>query len=294
MKTITNQQKTLDAVAEGIASTNDPALVDGNESFNYEKEQAKILGQPEDTTQFQDIINTIVDKVRETGKPVDQQTGHSILSADEYKGMTPDIQVTKRNTGFSSAETAQEFRVNDPLKGVSKNPNQPVRTANDVDLSKIDETMVMDLPFIAVTEFKLIDSLNLKPKDPGTRFRWVNYKNFVAGNMGRYVALGFEPASIDDVNTKETPVDNSMVDGSTVKYYDIQLFKIHVLKLMALYKKNIIQSLGRIRNFQEAGKAAAEKQFNDDITSNPQLMAGLHKMRIANNGEAPIEFYKPE
>ena len=269
-KEVANIQDALEASA-------DPSLVDASEQ----------------TTQFQDLVDAVVDKVRETGKPVDTNTGHSILSAKDYEGFTPDIRVTKNNSGFSSQETAQQFKVNDPLQAIAKNPNRPVRTADDIDLSKLDESTAMDLPFISVAEYKLTDMLNLAPKDPAIRFRWVNFKNYVAGNMGRLAAIGFQVASIDDVDTVKTPVDASMIDGTQVIYYDIKLMKVNVLRLMSLYKRNVITSLGRIRNFQKTGEAAANKQLMDDISGNPALLAGLRKMMIANQGEQPIEFYDP-
>lgn len=268
MKKLNKTEQAADIIESAVSNTTDPSVIDGNEATN----------------DYAQLVDAVVNKVKETGKVVDTSTGHSILSADQYKGTTPDIQVTPplRNTsGFTSAATVPVVN------------NKPVRTANDLDLANLDETMIMDLPFISAGDFTLVDSLNLKPKNPEIRFRWVNYKNYVAGNLGRYIALGFEAASKDDVDLVKTPVHDSMIDGNTVKYYDIQLYKIHVLKLMALYKMNIVKSLGRVRNYKEAGKAAAEKDFNDTISGDPKLLAGLNKMRMANDGENPIEFYDP-
>lgn len=302
-------ENTFESIEQNLKSSDNAGLIDSAEQPisaepNLDSAAVTESVQLSDTTEvdknaYVDLVNDVVRRVRETGKPV--QPGHSLLSAEDYEGLTPDIKVSRK--GFTSFDTKRQM---EDLAGFSSAGAVPVvtssrstdgqlkaRPATKLDLANLDESQIMDIPEISASDFQVVDMLNLVPKNPEIRFRWVNFKNFVAGNYGRYLAYGFQTASVDDVDVEKTPVHDSMINGTKVEYYDVQLMKIHVLKLMALYKKNVLSSIGRLRNFKEAGMAAANKQFNDDIASSPALQAGLHKMKIANQGENPIEFYDP-
>jgi hypothetical protein len=175
----------------------------------------------------------------------------------------------------------------------SRDIKTQARPATSIDLENLDETKIMDMPEIKAASFEILSLLELKPKDKSVRFRWANYKNYVAGNLARYFALGFKVASIDDVDTDRTPVDPSMVDGSQVKYYDILLIKIPVIRLMELYKANILKSVNRLAKSKERGLREANRQFRDDVAASPGLSGVYNRTKEAIGGNEPVEFYTP-
>lgn len=167
------------------------------------------------------------------------------------------------------------------------------KPAQGIDLEHLDESMIMNMPEIKASSFKIIDMLDPKPKDKGTRFRWANYKNFTAGNLGKYLAIGFQIANIDDVDEKRTPIDPSMRDGSEIKYYDVILLKINVIRLMELYKTNIIKSVNKLAKAKEKGLAEATRQFQSDISSEPGASRSYNHYKNAL-GKEPVEFFATE
>jgi hypothetical protein len=164
-------------------------------------------------------------------------------------------------------------------------------TATKADMANIDESMIMDLPMIKASDFSIPGQYDPKPIDPAVRFRWVNFVNWVQGNLHRFMALGFECASPDDVDQVRTPLADNMIQGTQIKQYDVVLMKINVLKLMALYKRTVLSSLSKLDlvNSGKMGLAAAQQTFIDDLSSDPQARGAYNKTRVAT-GREPVTF----
>lgn len=164
-------------------------------------------------------------------------------------------------------------------------------TATEEDMALIDESMVMDLPFIKAADFTIPGQYNPKPKDPSIRFRWVNCINALQSNMQRFLALGFTLARRDDVDEVKTPLAESMIDGTQIRQYDVVLMKIPVLQLMALYKRNVQDSLFKLDGVTSGNmsKAAAEQTFSDDISHDLMARSGYNKVR-SGSGKEPVTF----
>src|SRR5215831_6399939 len=205
--------------------------------FNYDKEQSKVQEAIGGTEPDDDVTPTfLVDE-----EQIDRGMTLNKQEEVEGAGLTPlnrvDTQVRQQRSGINY-EVVETKRA------------QP---ATPVDLSNLDESMILDMPQIKAATFEVIDMMSLKPKDPAIRFRWANYKNFTSGNLGRYYALGFKNASPDDIDMEKTPVDPSMIEGTQIKWYDVILIKINVIRLMELYKSNIIKSVNRLVKHRERG-----------------------------------------
>jgi hypothetical protein len=163
-------------------------------------------------------------------------------------------------------------------------------TATKADLANIDESMIMDLPMIQASNFSIPGQYSPKPKDPAIRFRWVNCINALQSNMQRFLALGFVLATPDDVDQVKTPLADSMINGTQIKQYDVVLMKINVLQLMALYKKNVMDSLYKLDSVQRGGVAAASQSFMDDISKDPVARGQLASATYKRGGESPVTF----
>lgn len=260
--------------------------------FNYEQAQKEILG---------DTLSRAIDGGQDDDKGPTFLLDEDDLQKDptmtlnppevsEGRGMTSANYVEKRpGDGFKDTRDIENPKVK---QGVSPQV-KTAKPATEIDLENLDESKIMDLPFIKAATFEVMDMLNLRPKDKTLRFRWANYKNYVAGNLARYFALGYTIASIDDVDQTKQAVDPSMVDGTQVKYYDIILLKIPVLRLMELYKANIVKSVNRLSRFRERGIREANRQFSADISSNPGLSNAYNKMKAGLGGREPVEFFTP-
>lgn len=210
---------------------------------------------------------------------------------EEQGGFKPAIEVTTDKSGFTGKETKQHL---DDLAGKTVHrKSDGVRPAQEIDLANLDESMIMDMPSIKATAFKIIDILDPKPKDKTLRFRWANYKNYVGGNLGKYLAIGFQVASIDDIDQKRTPIDPSMVDGTQIKWYDVILLKINVIRLMELYKTNIVKSVNKLEKAKVKGLAEAGRQFQSDISAEPGAARAYNHYRQAL-GKEPVEFFATE
>lgn len=226
---------------------------------------------------------------------VEQQHDMSLHPPEFYEnlagGFAPKNEVTVSKSGFTAKETKKHL---DDLAGKTiKRLGDGVRPAEEIDLANLDESMIMDMPSIKATAFKIIDILDPKPKDKVIRFRWANYKNFVGGNLGKYLAIGFQVASIDDIDQKRTPIDPSMVDGTQIKWYDVLLLKINVIRLMELYKTNIIKSVSKLEKAKVKGLAEAGRQFQSDISAEPGAARAYNQYRQAL-GKEPVEFFATE
>jgi hypothetical protein len=212
--------------------------------------------------------------------PVETPNHMSLHTNDFYENMAG---------GFAPTNELIENKEK-PRKPLSK-VGVVARPADDIDLEHLDESMIMDMPQIKASAFKIIDILDPKPKDKSIRFRWANYKNYVGGNLGKYLAIGFQVASVDDVDQKRTPIDASMVDGTQIKWYDVILIKINVIRLMELYKTNIIKSVNKLEKAKVKGLAEANRQFQTDLSSEPGAARAYNHYKQAL-GHDPVEFYQ--
>jgi len=226
---------------------------------------------------------------------IKEQGDMSVHSPEFYEGLdggfAPAIEVTKAKGGFTGQETKKHL---DDLAGKTVHrKSDGVRPAEEIDLANIDESMIMDMPSIKASAFKIIDILDPKPKDKALRFRWANNVNFVGGNLGKYLAIGFQVASLDDIDQKRTPIDPSMIKGTQIIWYDVILIKINVIRLMELYKTNIIKSVSKLEKAKVKGLAEAGRQFQSDISAEPGAARAYNHYRQAL-GKEPVEFFATE
>lgn len=235
----------------------------------------------------------------------DNELGHTLHPREFYdnlEGFTPAIEVSQKRDKIEEKVTNKkltkklgnnDFRKLTEDKKVEVINEELAKPATEQDLSNLDESIIMNLPQIKANSFQIIGMLNPKPKDKSIRFKWANCKNDVAGNLGRYLALGFQIASIDDVDQKQTPIDPSMIEGSQVKYYDVILLKVNILKLMELYKSNIVRSVMKLGRVREKGMAEARREFSASVAEVPGANAAYNKVKSMLGGKEPVEFYTP-
>jgi len=190
---------------------------------------------------------------------------------------------------YDKAETfAPSMEITPPP--IKKSNKKDAKPATELDLENLDESMIMNLPQIKAASFELNNFLNLKFKDKTLRGRWANCKNYVQGNLHRFLQLGYEVASVQDIDETKTPVDQSMIDGTTIKYHDVILLKINVVRLMELYKAGILKSLDRLTRAKEKGLAEANRQFATDISNTPGAAKAFNDLQAARGGRPPVEF----
>lgn len=270
----------------------EPSVSEQNKDFNYETQHKTI----------QDALDSVPSNVIDSSINNDEDKGPAFnLDMDELtedqvdKGMTlnspEDIKNHLPNTPRNEVVTPVQARTQGVGFSVSDDGRKEgTRPANRIDLSKLDESMILEIPEIEAATFELIGLLDPKPKDKSIRFRWANYKNNVQGNLARYYALGYSNASIDDVDQEQSPIHESMIDGTTIKYYDIMLLKIPVLRLMSLYKANIVKSVNRLIKFKERGIKEARREFNDSLSGRDKTRYNEFKSTLQKE---PVEFYVP-
>lgn len=267
-----------------FAANNDAFKAD-NSKMEPIKNLSEVLGEVAPELMDAMINDNAVDLTQDDDKgpafpdPPDTMSLHTKEFYDKQAGFQPAIE-------HPDSPASQR-------RPISRISNKVATPATEIDLENLNESMIMDMPEIKAASFKIIDMLDPKPKDKSIRFRWANCKNHVAGNLGKYLAIGFQVAQLDDVDQVRTPIDPSMVDGTQVKYYDVLLLKINVIKLMELYKTNILKSISKLVKAKEKGLAEANRQFQSDISATPGASAQLSKYRQAL-GHEPVEFYATE
>lgn len=204
--------------------------------------------------------------------------GNTSMPVDTYSGVHPDIQVIEdRSEGFSSQTAAQDVNINNSKK---------VRPATKIDFENLDESMILDLPFIKAKSFDVAAMLHMKPKDPEVRFRWVNWKSNEGSNYQMFKSIGFKNAVVADINQNVTPVgDNLLQDGDNIKYHDVILMKVNVLRLMQAYKANIQRSLQMVGRWSENALQEARRTFRNEVS--PALLAQMKEQGLN------VEFYTP-
>lgn len=270
----------------GITTNDIEALGDVQELTEIQKLQAKQSEHLDDITS-----NAVVEAARKEAERVIKENaeairkaelGNTLLSPEAYTGFTPGIEINPKS-------------MHQPVVVDQTGMNIGARPANAIDLSKLDESNIMAIPFIKAVDNLIPSILFLKPVDPTIRFRWVNFKNYSGGNLGRFKALGFVNACPEDVDQKATPIAEGCIEGTQIKWYDVILMKINVIQLMGLYKRNILSSLNMVGKFQEKARTMAQKQFDRDLSENftkggRPLSAVLKQMQSANYD---VQFYVP-
>lgn len=290
-----------DTPKEPVVDNKEPkgtADSDVNAVFNYEEEQ-KTIQASLDAAKLSQIDSSITEGVGSdvtTSGTAEEIGDHAaFLTYDEDKddpGLTLHPKGAFAGQGFTPANEVNTDKrpVQRQQPNVPLNNKRVAKPATEIDLANLDESKILDMPQIKAATFEILSMLDLKPKDPAIRFRWANYKNNVAGNLARYYALGFENALLADVDTDRSPVHESMVDGTQVKYYDIVLLKVNVIRLMELYKANIIKSVNRLVKHRERGLKEANREFTDGLTGRDK--SNYNKMRDQLQKE-PVEFFTP-
>ena len=262
----------------------------------------KPLSDKTDTTKIAEALSNIPPEVLDADL---KSTGATGLEEDDYNPKFPDpeevlAQAAKEQQQRTVGNTlhppefykdkdnfSPSMEITPPPKKVGK---QEAKPATEIDLENLDESMIMNLPQIKAASFELNNFLNLKFKDKTLRGRWANCKNYVQGNLHRFLQLGYEVASVQDIDETKTPVDQSMIDGTTIKYHDVILLKINVVRLMELYKAGILKSLDRLTRAKEKGLAEANRQFATDISNTPGAAKAFNDLQAARGGRPPVEF----
>lgn len=238
-------------------------------------------------------VQAIIDATLAKVKTVDKKAPSNAMGAvpaSEYEKQQPGVTITPTSDEGAYAGLMTP-RQREDLLGRLK-----ARTATAADMAMLDESMVIDLPFIKASNFSIPGQYDPKPKDPSIRFRWVNCVNALQSNMQRFLALGFTPATVDDVDQNKTPLGESMIQGTQIKQYDVILMKIPVLQLMALYKRNILDSAYKLDSATSGkmAEAAAGQAFDDLLGSDPDALntgarQSINKYRVAS-GREPVTF----
>jgi hypothetical protein len=215
-----------------------------------------------------------------TGIPA---SGNTSIPAEQYKGVSPDIiPSVDRTEGFSSAAASNPTKFDS-----SAAPVKVARGAKAIDLANLDESNMMDLPFIEAKSYEIAAMLDIKLKDPAFRPRWVNFKNNEGGNYQMFKAIGFENAAVEDVDQDKTPLgENILKDDHTIKFYDVILMKVNTLRLMQAYKANVVKSLNMVGRWSDAAIKEAKRTFNNEVS--PDIIAAMKQQGLS------VDFYIPD
>lgn len=284
-------------VDKSLAQTSDEIqqLIDASSTDNAVKiddvDDKPFFKDPEEGQKVEPIPT---EEPKDTGYVLQEDPGMTLNSPDLYdgRGFDPAIQIREKgknefNDGKTSSAKAKAVADSGIVTTKTSKP------ATEIDLATIDESQIMNLPQIKAASFEIIDILNPRPKSPSIRFKWANYKNAVAGNLGKLKALGFEVAHTDDIDMAKSHIDPSMVDGTQVKYYDVVLMKIDTIRLMSLYKANILRSVSKLARVREKGIKEAENDFRSSVASVPGASHAYNKMKEALGGKEPVQFFVP-
>lgn len=209
--------------------------------------------------------------------------GTTSVPQSQYDKVTPDIDVIDRSEGFSSqgaSEGGGQF-----IPNVQTPKYSSARPAVKYDLATLDESNILDLPMIEAKSFDVPAILQVKPKDASLRFRWVNFKNEEGGNYQKFKAIGYANATTEDVS-EATPIgENLLIDGTTIKFYDVILMKIGVIRLMQAYKANIFKSLAMVGRSPERALKEARRVWNNEVS--PDMVKAMKDQGLT------VDFYIP-
>lgn len=194
---------------------------------------------------------------------------------------------SQATAGFSSSGAIPSPVVSDvQVAPPPSNNGATARPADKFDLGKLDESMIMEMPFIEAKSFDIAAMLQVAAKDSSIRFRWVNFKNNEGGNYQMFKSIGFTNAAIEDVDQIKTPLgDNIIKDDGSIKYYDVILMKVNVIRLMQAYKANMEKSLRQVGRWSENAKREAERTFNRSVS--PDILAQMKQAGLN------VEFFVP-
>lgn len=258
-----------------------PLGSDKDNTFNYEAEQKKIE-QAINAAPPEVIDSTLVDI-----DVVDPEELLAKMQRDEQQ----------RTVGHTNhpPEFYQGKGNFDPSMEITPPPSrtkkkQEAKPATEIDLENLDESQIMNLPQIKAASFELNNFLHLKFKDKTLRGRWANCKNYVQGNLHRFLQLGYSIAEVADIDETQTPVDISMIDGTQIKYHDVILLKIGVMRLMELYKAGILKSQDRLARASEKGLAQAQVEFKNFVNAEPGAARAYNEMSAAHGGKELVSF----
>lgn len=166
------------------------------------------------------------------------------------------------------------------------------KAANEIDLDKLDESTLLKYPIIAKS---LADSamVVIKPKSNTVVLRWVYFNlglvrgtqdKVSATNVGRYKFMGFEFATVTDIEGGEDALVEGIIDdGGKIINYDTVLMKVDKLRLMGHYKKNLLDSISKVDG--ALGRAVKSAQGEVQQTSEYQKAMATHP-------QARIEFFE--
>lgn len=166
------------------------------------------------------------------------------------------------------------------------------KSTDEIDLDKLDETTLLKYPIIAKS---LADSamVTIKPKSNTFVFRWVYFNlglvrgtqdKVTATNVGRYKYMGFEFASIEDVDGGEDALTEGIIDdGGKIINYDTVLMKVDKLRLMGHYKQNLLDSISRV----DGALGRAVKSAQGEVQQTPQ-----YQKAMSTHPQARIEFFE--
>lgn len=236
------------------------------------------LAESDNLSSMAELANAVANELNQ--RHIDESM--SGISDDDYKSGGIKVTAPVDKKAYKGALTPRDR--DDLIKRLQ------TRSATAEDMGKIDESMILDLPFIKAADFSIPGQYSPVPRDPAIRFRWVNCVNALQSNMQRFLALGFKVAEREDVNEDKTPLADSMISGSQIKQYDVVLMKINVLELMSLYKKNVLDSLFKLDSIQKGGLAAAGQTFSDLVNNDPTARSQYASATYKKGGQSPVSF----
>lgn len=261
--------KKLDDLLGAVNKTDNPADLDSDLKAASDLAKERLAQKTSEDNLTQKVIDRLSEQAKEAqakGNILGEQQGFSrTVSKSPYQ---PDVQIIPPPS--SADQNANPGKVT-------------ARPATEIDLSKITEADVLNLDFVDAKSFDIPAMLQVAPKDPGIRFRWVNFKNYEGGNYAMFKAIGFQNAVPADVAGSLS--EHLMKEDGTIKWFDVILMKVNVLHLMGIYKKNIIKALMKVGRWQPEAIAQAKRTLEHDVGSD--VLAALRKQ--GKN----VEFYAP-
>lgn len=179
-------------------------------------------------------------------------------------------------------------------RGSTAKPKVTVQSKNtqEIDLDNLDETTLLKYPIIAksLTETAMA---TIKPKSNAIVLRWCYFNlglmrgtqdKVTATNVGRYKYMGFEFATIEDVEGGEDAlIDGIIDDGGKIINYDTVLMKIDKLRLMGHYKQNLLSSISKV----DGALSRAVKSAEGQVQQTPE-----YQKAMATHPQARVEFFE--
>lgn len=260
----------MDNLINAKNASTDPSDMDSDLKAASDLAREKLAQQTSEDDLTQKVINRLKAQAAtlnksKRGNVLDEQQGFArTVSKSPYQ---PDVQIIPPPSSADQNSAAQP----------------KARPATPQDLSQLTESDILNLDFVDAKSFDIPAMLQVTPKDGGTRFRWVNFKNYEGGNYAMFKAIGFENAKPEDV--KDELSQHLLKEDGTIKWFDVILMKVPVLHLMGIYKKNIIKALMKVGRWQTEAILQAKRTLEHDVGSD--VLNALRKQ------DKKIEFYAP-